>query len=44
MRENDYEGMPPVQKKKKRDDSQLSVGETSSFKAPSLPSKALNLA
>ncbi len=30
--------------KKKINDSQLSVGETSSLKAPSLPSKPLNLA
>ncbi len=41
MRENGYEGMPPVQETIA---SYLSVGETSSLKAPSLPSKPLNLA
>ncbi len=35
MRENGYEGMPPVQEMIA---SYLSVGETSSLKAPSLPS------
>ncbi len=35
MCENGYEGMPPVEA------SYLSVGETSSLKAPSLPSKPL---
>ncbi len=35
------EGMPPVQESIA---SYLSVGETSSLKAPSLPSKPLNLA
>ncbi len=41
MHENGYEGMPPVQETIA---SYLFVGETSSFKAPSLPSKPLNLA
>ncbi len=41
MHENGYEGMPPVQEMIA---SYLSVGETSSLKAPSLPSKPLNLA
>ncbi len=41
MRENGYEGMPPVQETIA---SYLSVGEKSSPKAPSLPSKPLNLA
>ncbi len=36
MRENGYEGMPPVQEMIA---SYLSVGETSSLKASSLPSK-----
>ncbi len=36
MHENGYEGMPPVQETIA---SYLSVGETSSLKAPSLPSK-----
>ncbi len=36
MRENGYEGMPPVQE---TISSYLSVGEISSLKAPSLPSK-----
>ncbi len=41
MRENGYEGMPPVQDMI----TSLSLcGETSSLKAPSLPSKPLNLA
>ncbi len=38
MRENGYEGMPPVEETLA---SYLSVGETSSLKAPSLPSKPL---
>ncbi len=38
MRENGYEGMPPVEETLATD---LSVGETSSLKAPSLPSKSL---
>ncbi len=38
MRENDYEGMPPVEETQA---SYLSVGETSSLKAPSLQSKPL---
>ncbi len=38
MRENGYEGMPPVEEPLA---SYLSVGETSSLKAPSLPSKPL---
>ncbi len=38
MRENSYEGMPPVEETLA---SYLSVGETSSLKAPSLPSKHL---
>ncbi len=38
MRENDYERMPPVEETLA---SYLSVGETSSLKAPSLPSKPL---
>ncbi len=38
MRENGYEGMPPVEELLA---SYLSVGETSSLKAPSLPSKPL---
>ncbi len=38
MRENGYEGMPPVEETLV---SYLSVGETSSLKAPSLPSKPL---
>ncbi len=38
MRENGYEGMPPVEEMRA---SYLSVGETSSLKAPSLPSKPL---
>ncbi len=38
MRENGYEGMPPMEEKLA---SYLSVGETSSLKAPSLPSKPL---
>ncbi len=41
MRENGYEGMPPVEETIA---SFLSVGETSSLKAPSLTSKPLNLA
>ncbi len=43
MRENGYEGMPmpPVEETIA---SYLSVGETFSLKAPSLPSKPLNLA
>ncbi len=43
MRENGYEGMPmpPVEETRT---SYLSVGKTSSLKAPSLPSKPLNLA
>ncbi len=41
MRENGYERMPPVEEMIA---SYLSVGETSSLKAPSLPSKPLNLA
>ncbi len=41
MRENGYDGMPPVQETIA---SYLSVGETSSLKAPSLPSKPLNIA
>ncbi len=41
MHENGYEGMPPVQETIA---SYLSVGETSSLKAPSLLSKPLNLA
>ncbi len=41
MRENGYEGMPPVEEMIA---SYLSVGETSSLKAPSLPSNPLNLA
>ncbi len=41
MRENGYEGMPPVQEMI----TSLSLyGETSSLKAPSWPSKPLNLA
>ncbi len=40
MCENGYEGMPPVEETIA---SYLSVGETSSLKAPSLPSKPLNL-
>ncbi len=40
MRENGYEGMPPV---KETIASYLSVGETSALKAPSLPFKPLNL-
>ncbi len=36
MHENGYEGMPPVQETIA---SYLSVGETSSLKAPFLPSK-----
>ncbi len=36
MRENGYEGMPPVQETIA---SYLYVGKTSSLKAPSLPSK-----
>ncbi len=39
--ENGYEGMPPV---KETIASYLSVDKTSSLKAPSLPSKPLNLA
>ncbi len=38
MRENSYEGMPPVEETLA---SYLSVGETFSLKAPSLPSKPL---
>ncbi len=38
MRENRYEGMPPVEEMLA---SYLSVGETSSLKVPSLPSKPL---
>ncbi len=38
MRENGYEGMPPVEQTLA---SYLSVGKTSSLKAPSLPSKPL---
>ncbi len=38
MRENGYQGMPPVEETLA---SYLSVGETSSLKAPSLPSKPL---
>ncbi len=38
---NGYEGMPPVQETIA---SYFSVGETSSLKAPSLPSMPLNLA
>ncbi len=38
MLENGYEGMPPEEETLA---SYLSVGETSSFKAPSLPSKPL---
>ncbi len=41
MRENGYEGMPPVEEMIA---SYLSVGETSSLKASSLPSNPLNLA
>ncbi len=41
MRENGYEGMPPVQEMIA---SYLAVGKTSSLKAPSLPSKPLNFA
>ncbi len=41
VRENGYEGMPPVQEMIA---SLSAVGETSSLKAPSLPSKPLNLA
>ncbi len=41
MRENGYEGMPPVEETIA---SYPYVGETSSLKAPSLPSKPLNLA
>ncbi len=46
MRENGYEGMPPVQEMiaKKKKKAYLAVGETSSLKAPSMPSKPLNLA
>ncbi len=41
MRENGYEGMPPVQEMI----TSLSLcGETSSLKAPSWPPKPLNLA
>ncbi len=41
MREDGYEGMPPVQEMM----TSLSLcGETSSLKAPSWPSKPLNLA
>ncbi len=41
MRENGYEGMPPVQEMI----TSLSLyGKTSSLKAPSWPSKPLNLA
>ncbi len=40
MRENGYEGMPSVEETIA---SYLSVGEASSLKAPSLPSKPLNL-
>ncbi len=41
MHENGYEGMPPVEETIA---SYLSVGEASSLKAASLPSKPLNLA
>ncbi len=41
VRENGYEGMPPVQEMIA---SLSRCGETSSLKAPSLPSKPLNLA
>ncbi len=40
MCENGYEGMSPVEEMIA---SYLSAGETSSLKAPSLPSKHLNL-
>ncbi len=41
MRENGYERMHPVEETIA---SYLSVGKTSSLKAPSLPSKPLNFA
>ncbi len=47
MRENGYEGMPPVQEMitiKKNKKRLISLWQTSSLKAPSWPSKPLNLA